>query len=175
MLLCNNIFSPALSLAWFTLYGLHNCCLTNLHLSLSPAWYHCCKHHDLTSWSVTLSDVTLVSLHFSTQVMCCTQDSAHLKAHFLQAVVILSPSGRVQSIVVDVQHWLTYSVFTLQCLSKASRWGKWVAHNPLGAKRGNTFSAGNCVVNYVVWRVFPLPLCQCHKGLISLVMPGLKA
>ena len=102
-------------------------------------------------------------VHFSTHVMCCTQDSVHFKAHSLQAVVTLCPSGREQSIVVEVrQQRLTYLLFTLQCPSETSRWGNCMAPKPWGIKRGNTFSPGNCVLNYAVWRAFLLPLCQCH-------------
>lgn len=62
--------------------------------------------------------------------MCSTHDCALLKTHSLQAVVILSASGKAQSIVVAMHWWLTYLVFTLQCLLKASRWGNRVAYNP---------------------------------------------
>ena len=85
----NNFFSQAGS----TVHETHYTWLPSpsLHLPLSPAWHHGRKHHDLTPRPVTLSDVTPASLHFSTQVMCCTQYCAHLKAHSSQAVVILSP------------------------------------------------------------------------------------
>lgn len=53
--------------------------------------------------------------------------------------------------------------FMLQCPFKASRWGNRVLINPWGQKEGKkTFSAANCVVNYAVWGVFQLPLCECH-------------
>ncbi len=130
--LCN-IFSQAASITYVTQYTWH--AAPTLHPSLSPAWHHGRKHHDLTPRSVILSDVTLLSLHFSKQVMCCTQDCAHLKAHSFQAVVILSPSGGVQSIVVEVRPWLTYLVYTVQCPFTASRWGN-RSHTTLGDKRG---------------------------------------
>lgn len=108
---------------------------------------------------ITLSDVTLVSLD---RVMHCTQDPAHLKAHSFRAVVILSPSGGLQSVVVEVQRWLTRLAFTLQCPFKASRWGNRELHTLGGQKEETTFSAANCVVNYAVLGIFQLPLCPCH-------------
>lgn len=107
---------------------------------------------------ITLSDVTPLL----DQVMRCTQDSAHLKAHSFPTVVILCASGRLQSIVVEVQRWLTHLVFMLQCPFKASRWGNRVLINPRGQNEEKTFSAANCVANYAVLGVFQLPLCQCH-------------
>lgn len=95
-----------------------------------PLWCHSSKHH------------------YSTQVMCCTQDCVHLRAHSCQAVIIFS-SFRQSTInccgsaaVADIFSVHTAIPLYSQQMEKLS------VTQPLGTKRGNTFSAGNCVVNY---------------------------
>lgn len=127
----------------------------NLRLSPSPA-----GPHGLTPRSVTLSDVT----PFLYTESCAAHKTmfTQIRVTVYELLLYFVPRAEDNRLLWKGSGgWHVYSPRCSASVKPADGESEW-HRGPLGTKRGNTFSVGNCVVNHVVLRGFLLPSCQCH-------------